>query len=144
MPMFCKKLCSEAAFYPPRFNNDVLAQGDLSQHPPDSEAQQAAVTEIAAEDAFNWGYDPVHWSTPEGSYASNPDGPTRILEYRTMVQALHDMGLRVVFDTVYNHTFHSGVDGACACVYGIRCLCDGESVYVSRGGALCMLVCLHV
>ena len=89
----------------------ALVQGDLSWHPPDSEAQQEAVSAIAAEDAFNWGYDPVHWSTPEGSYASNPDGPTRVLEYRLMVQALHRMGLRVVFDTVYNHTFHSGVDG---------------------------------
>ena len=86
-------------------------QEDLSRYPPDSEAQQAAVSAIAAEDAFNWGYDPVHWSTPEGSYASDPDGPTRILEYRGMVQALHRMGLRVVFDTVYNHTFHSGLDG---------------------------------
>ena len=35
------------------------------------------MTAIAAEDAFNWGYDPVHYSTPEGSYATNPDGPTR-------------------------------------------------------------------
>ena len=83
-------------------------------YPPDSEEQQSAVSAIAADDAFNWGYDPVHWSTPEGSYATNPDGPTRILEYRLMVQALHRLGLRVVFDTVYNHTFHSGVDGKAA------------------------------
>ena len=66
---------------------------------------------------FNWGYDPVHYGVPEGSYASNPDGPARILEYRKMVQALHRLGFRVVLDVVYNHTFHAG--GQCTC----RCQC---------------------
>ena len=66
---------------------------------------------VADNDAFNWGYDPVHWSVPEGSYASEPDGPARIVEFRTMVAALHALGLRVVLDVVYNHTFHSGKDG---------------------------------
>ena len=52
-------------------------QDDLTQYAPDGKEQQAAVSAIAAEDAFNWGYDPVHYSTPEGSYATDPDGPTR-------------------------------------------------------------------
>ena len=63
------------------------------------------------EDGFNWGYDPVHYGVPEGSYASDPNGASRILEFRKMVQAIHKLGLRVVLDVVYNHTFHSGLDG---------------------------------
>jgi hypothetical protein len=55
-------------------------------HPPDSDRQQAAVAAIADDDAFNWGYDPVHYGTPEGSYSTQPDGPLRVLEYREMVQ----------------------------------------------------------
>ena len=86
-------------------------QGKLEDFGPDSEEQQARVLAVADQDGFNWGYDPVHSGVPEGSYASNPDGPSRILEFRQMVQAIHKMGLRVVLDVVYNHTFHSGLDG---------------------------------
>ncbi|MEY4629451.1 MAG: type pullulanase [Bacteroidota bacterium] len=54
---------------------------------------------------YNWGYDPLNYNTPEGSYSSNPaDGITRIKEFKTMVQAMHKKGLRVVMDVVYNHT----------------------------------------
>lgn len=53
-------------------------------------------------------YDPVHYGVPEGSYSTAPDGPLRVLEFREMVQALHSLGLRVVLDVVYNHTFASG------------------------------------
>lgn len=60
-------------------------------------------------DSFNWGYDPVHFTVPEGSYASNPDGAQRILEFREMVQAATAMGLNVVMDVVYNHTNSSGL-----------------------------------
>src|SRR5579864_3416365 len=76
--------------------------GDLSQFPPDGQQQQAAVAAIQGSDAFNWGYDPVHYMTPEGSYAINPDN--RVLEYRVMVHGLHKAGLRVVQDVVFNHT----------------------------------------
>ena len=51
----------------------------------------------------------MHYMTPEGGYATDPDGAERTLEFRQMVLALHQMGLRVVLDVVYNHTFHSGL-----------------------------------
>lgn len=78
---------------------------DLSSFGPASTEQQACIGEVRTEDAFNWGYDPFHYTTPEGGYATDPDGPQRTLEYREMVQALHGMGLRVVTDNVYNHTY---------------------------------------
>ena len=56
---------------------------------PASEEQQACVTAVAATDGFNWGYDPWHYRVPEGSYATDPDGPSRTLEFRTMVAALN-------------------------------------------------------
>ena len=75
----------------------------------DSEAQQAAVMQGAAGDCFNWGYDPWHFTAPEGSFASDPaDGAVRVKEFRAMVQALHRTGLRVGMDMVYNHTTASG------------------------------------
>jgi pullulanase len=76
---------------------------------PGSTAQQALVTAGAATDCFNWGYDPLHFNAPEGSFASDADdGARRILELRAMVQALHRAGLRVGMDVVYNHTSASG------------------------------------
>ncbi len=78
----------------------------LTNNPPDGTQQQATVAAVEANDAYNWGYDPVHYMTPEGSYAVNPD--TRVLEYRTMVQGLHAAGLRVVQDVVFNHTNAAG------------------------------------
>ncbi|MGC2546749.1 MAG: pullulanase-type alpha-1,6-glucosidase [Silvibacterium sp.] len=78
----------------------------LSQYPPDGTQQQAAVTASQTSPAYNWGYDPVHYMTPEGSYAINPD--SRVREYRMMVEGLHNAGLRVVQDVVFNHTNASG------------------------------------
>ncbi|MFE2758299.1 pullulanase-type alpha-1,6-glucosidase [Streptomyces halstedii] len=83
---------------------------DLSVYAPDSEEQQACVTAAAAKDAFNWGYDPLHYTVPEGSYASDPDGTRRTVEFRQMVQGLNGAGLRTVMDVVYNHTVASGQD----------------------------------
>ena len=55
---------------------------------------------------FNWGYDPMNYNVPEGSYSTDPaDGAVRIRECKEMVQALHENGLRVVMDVVYNHTY---------------------------------------
>jgi pullulanase len=54
---------------------------------------------------YNWGYDPLNYNVPEGSYSTNPyDGNVRIKEFKKMVQTLHKNGLRVVLDVVYNHT----------------------------------------
>jgi len=54
---------------------------------------------------YNWGYDPLNYNVPEGSYSTNPyDGVTRIKEFKQMVQAFHQNGLRVIMDVVYNHT----------------------------------------
>jgi pullulanase len=78
----------------------------LAQYPADGEQQQAAVTASQTNPAYNWGYDPVHYMTPEGSYAINPDH--RVREYRVMVDGLHKAGLRVVQDVVFNHTNASG------------------------------------
>lgn len=76
---------------------------------PDAETQQAAVNAVRDADCFNWGYDPFHYTVPEGSYASDAaDGARRIVEFRQMVMALHRAGLRVGMDVVYNHTSASG------------------------------------
>jgi pullulanase-type alpha-1,6-glucosidase len=76
---------------------------------PDNEEAQALVAKAQATDCYNWGYDPYHYSAPEGSYATDPaDGATRIIEFRQMVQALHQTGLRVGMDVVYNHTYIAG------------------------------------
>ncbi|GAB4462485.1 MAG: pullulanase-type alpha-1,6-glucosidase [Anaerolineales bacterium] len=80
----------------------------LKALPPDSDGQSIAVSAITGADGFNWGYDPLHYTTPEGSYATDPNGATRIIEFREMVQALNQSGLRVVMDVVYNHTNASG------------------------------------
>lgn len=82
--------------------------GLMASFPGDSEEQQALIDPIRDQDGFNWGYDPYHYGAPEGSYATNPDGAQRILEFRQMVQALNEFGLRVVMDVVYNHTTASG------------------------------------
>lgn len=55
---------------------------------------------------FNWGYDPKNYNVPEGSYSTDPyNGAVRVEEYKKMVQTLHENGIRVVMDVVYNHTF---------------------------------------
>jgi pullulanase-type alpha-1,6-glucosidase len=81
---------------------------ELAAMPADSEGQQAAIDRIRDLDGFNWGYDPYHYMTPEGSYASVADGTARILEYREMVAAINNAGLRFVQDVVFNHTNSSG------------------------------------
>lgn len=57
---------------------------------------------------YNWGYDPQNFNTPEGSYSTDPyDGKVRIREFKQMVKTLHENGIRVVMDVVYNHTFQT-------------------------------------
>lgn len=81
---------------------------DFAELASDSEEQQAAIFELRDLDGFNWGYDPYHYMTPEGSYSTDANGATRTLEYRQMVQSLNNAGLRVVQDVVFNHTNASG------------------------------------
>lgn len=60
----------------------------------------------SSNEGFNWGYDPVNYNVPEGSYSTDPfNGEVRIMEFKKMVQALHKAGLSVVMDVVYNHTY---------------------------------------
>ena len=63
------------------------------------------------ENRYNWGYDPLNYNVPDGSYATDPYRPdVRIREFKQMVQALHQAGIRVILDVVYNHTF--SIDGS--------------------------------
>lgn len=87
--------------------------GDLSALPANSEEQQARVKQASARDGFNWCYDPLHYLAPDGSYASDPDGVARIVEFRRMVKGLADHGLGTVLDVVFNHTpAHGQADNA--------------------------------
>ena len=66
----------------------------------------ATIDEATSEDEFNWGYDPKNYNAPEGSYSTDPyNGEVRIKEYKQMVKALHDAGIGVIMDVVYNHTY---------------------------------------
>ncbi|MBR5489687.1 MAG: hypothetical protein IKV79_00280, partial [Oscillospiraceae bacterium] len=66
----------------------------------------ATVDETTPEDEFNWGYDPKNYNVPEGSYSTDPyNGEVRIKEYKEMVKALHEAGIGVIMDMVYNHTY---------------------------------------
>src|SRR5687767_15923930 len=75
----------------------------LAALPANSSEQQALVAATADQGGFNWGYDPLHYNVPEGSYATDADGSARIREFREMMQSLNRRGLRVGMDVVYNH-----------------------------------------
>ncbi|MFC7531165.1 pullulanase-type alpha-1,6-glucosidase [Actinoplanes sp. GCM10030250] len=81
---------------------------DLASFPADSQEQQACIEKVAATDGYNWGYDPLHYTVPEGGYAVDPANRTR--EFRSMVTGVNQAGLRVVMDVVYNHTSAAGTD----------------------------------
>jgi pullulanase len=87
-----------------------LPQFDPTILEPDSTEAQAAIDAVKDQDGYNWGYDPYHYGTPEGSYSTNPYGITRIREFRAMVESLHLIGLRVMMDVVYTHTAAAGQD----------------------------------
>ena len=73
-----------------------------------------SINEAGANDQFNWGYDPQNYNVPEGSYSTNPyDGNVRIRECKAMIQALHNAGISVVMDVVYNHTYSNYKDDSC-------------------------------
>ncbi|WP_236765441.1 pullulanase-type alpha-1,6-glucosidase [Aeromonas jandaei] len=85
---------------------DTLKSGDTRDNPQVQELSGY----LRGVDSFNWGYDPYHYTTPEGSYATNAEGTQRILEFREMVKAIkQNIGMNVVMDVVYNHTNESGL-----------------------------------
>ncbi|MBV2353655.1 pullulanase-type alpha-1,6-glucosidase [Streptomyces sp. J2-1] len=98
----------DIATIPEKKADQAVPGCDLASYPADSDQQQACLAKTAAKDAYNWGYDPYHYTVPEGSYATDPDGTARTVQFRKMVQSLNQDGLRVVMDVVYNHTAASG------------------------------------
>ncbi|WP_455515521.1 type I pullulanase, partial [Pseudostreptobacillus sp.] len=67
---------------------------------------EESVDENNPEERYNWGYDPVNYNIPEGSFATNPENPyVRIKELKEMIKVLHENGIRVIMDVVYNHVF---------------------------------------
>ena len=88
----------------PEDRSTHASPGDLSGFAPNGTEQQAAIEPIRDQDGFNWCYDPFHYTAPEGSYSTDPDGTARVREFRDMVAGLNKVGLRVVMDVVYNHT----------------------------------------
>ncbi len=89
-------------------NQSTLLQV-LESYDPSTTDAQALIDSMRSMDGFNWGYDPQHFAAPEGSYATDSNGVSRILEMRAMNQSLHQIGLRVILDVVYNHTASSGL-----------------------------------
>ncbi|MBO4847729.1 MAG: type I pullulanase [Clostridia bacterium] len=78
----------------------------------------ATVDESSDEPQFNWGYDPKNYNVPEGSYSTDPyHGEVRIKEFKQMVKALHDAGIGVVMDVVYNHTYSADSNLSAAVPY---------------------------
>lgn len=106
--MLCDKI-DNAADACSTQNKAATIETVLADSLPGSADAQAIVEAMRGLDGFNWGYDPHHFIAPEGSYASSSEGTARVLELRAMNKALHDMGLRVVLDVVYNHTSSSGL-----------------------------------
>ncbi|EKP0309019.1 pullulanase-type alpha-1,6-glucosidase, partial [Aeromonas veronii] len=89
--------------------SDTIAEV-LATLDPRSEDVQALYSYIRGVDSFNWGYDPFHYTVPEGSYATDADGTARIKEFREMVKAIkQNIGMNVVMDVVYNHTNEAGL-----------------------------------
>ncbi|MFJ9668285.1 pullulanase-type alpha-1,6-glucosidase [Streptomyces sp. NPDC101219] len=98
----------DIATIPEKKSDRARVDCDLAAYPADSPKQQECVAKTAAKDAYNWGYDPYHYTVPEGSYATDPEGTARTVEFRRMVKALNEEGLGVVLDVVYNHTAAHG------------------------------------
>ncbi|XOV77692.1 MAG: pullulanase-type alpha-1,6-glucosidase [Aestuariibacter sp.] len=103
------RLAAELELCSTDINLQQTVQELLQSYDPMSAKAQAVLEVIRPQDPYNWGYDPYHYTVPEGSYAINPDGIPRIIEFREMVQSLHNKGFRVIMDVVYNHTFASGL-----------------------------------
>lgn len=104
------ELVSSASFCIEELDDTLTLQQLLESYDPATSQAQQVVSELREFDNYNWGYDPFHYTVPEGSYAVNPDGEARIIEFREMVMTLHNMGFRVVMDVVYNHTHQARLE----------------------------------
>jgi pullulanase len=82
----------------------------LMSYAVEGEQAQQLVSGLREVDNYNWGYDPFHYTVPEGSYAVDAKGVARLVEFREMVQSLHGLGFRVIMDVVYNHTHQAGLE----------------------------------
>ena len=106
------KVCDVAptiTFCKSDFNSEQSVESLLNSFDVSSARAQEVVSELRRFDNFNWGYDPLHYTVPEGSYALNPHGKSRIVEFREMIQSIHRLGFRVIMDVVYNHTYQFGL-----------------------------------
>ncbi len=104
----CQRL-SIAAICEQNIDQSQSIASYLSTLPTDQTTIQEIISALREFDNYNWGYDPFHYTVPEGSYAVNPEGSARIIEFREMVQSIHALGFRVIMDVVYNHTHQAGL-----------------------------------
>lgn len=102
-------LCHESQEQTPEYRQQSI-KSLLKGLDPSSAKAQEIISQLRTFDDYNWGYDPFHYTVPEGSYAQNPDGVARVIEFREMVQNLHNLGFRVIMDVVYNHTHQAGLE----------------------------------
>ncbi len=87
------------------------------------------------DNVYNWGYDPVNYNVPEGSYSTDPAVPeTRIREFKEMVKSLHEAGIRVVMDVVYNHLADAASSGFERTVPGYYFRYNDDGTYASASG----------
>ncbi|ALO33942.1 alpha amylase [Colwellia sp. MT41] len=91
------------------YNAEQSIKSLLQSYAVAGEQAQQLVSELRQVDNYNWGYDPFHYTVPEGSYAVNAQGVARLVEFREMIQSLHGLGFRVIMDVVYNHTHQAGL-----------------------------------
>src|SRR5581483_2504878 len=68
-----------------------------------------AASANAQNPCYNWGYDPTNYNVPEGAYATSVHGNTRITEFKQMVMGIHNAGMGVILDSVYNHVYDPGI-----------------------------------
>ena len=96
----------------------------------------ASIDEHTFKDShYNWGYDPQNYNVPDGSYATDPTQPlTRIMEFKQMVQALHQAGIRVVLDVVYNHTYNAATSAFQKTVPGYFCRMKPDGTFANGSG----------
>ncbi len=93
------------------------------------------VNEISEEAQYNWGYDPQNYNVPEGSYSTDATDPAaRVAEFKELVQALHENGIRVVMDVVYNHTYETEASSFNQIVPGYFYRTDDNGKYTNGSG----------